>query len=365
LSTQINGVEPIVRFFDNLSVQHRQGPLLEENHYYPFGLTMAGISDKAIKTQYARNKYLYNGKELQSGEFSDGSGLEEYDYGARMQDPQLGRWWGIDPFSDKMPSFSPYGYTFNNPLLFRDFDGGIPIEVFEQHTRTIGGGKAPGTERQETYYTVQPTIAAFLSGALGVSKDAILNTEWAANGVPSGYSAITLGRTVHFNSDDLSNNDVAYWTELVGHESTHRDDIENQGEFSFYWKYAGDYFKGVLGRKESSDDAYRNIETESKAYDNGSRVEEFFADSKNTNDFFGILNNRGLSQTKKENQLEALGIERVTIPGLTNLATGLTQNLGKLDKKKDTILYETVTKLIQSVNSIIKDDQQKITKLRL
>jgi RHS repeat-associated protein len=87
--------------------------LIQERHYYPFGMEMSTLSSET-----STNKYLYNGKELENA-----FDLNWYDYGFRYYDPALARFTTVDPLADEEPSWSPYRYGFNNPIKFIDPNG--------------------------------------------------------------------------------------------------------------------------------------------------------------------------------------------------------------------------------------------------
>lgn len=98
-----------------------ESEIMQEEHYYPFGLNHQG---PFYPTRPVQNNYQYNNKELNE-EF----GLNWLDYGARFYSPALGRFPGVDPLADhpRLNSWSPYTYTFDNPIIYTDPDGRSPI----------------------------------------------------------------------------------------------------------------------------------------------------------------------------------------------------------------------------------------------
>jgi len=68
-------------------------------------------------------KYSFNGKEKDDEVKGEGNSL---DFEARIYDPRLGRWYGLDPLQKKYPSLSPYIFSNNNPIVYTDPDGMDP-----------------------------------------------------------------------------------------------------------------------------------------------------------------------------------------------------------------------------------------------
>lgn len=92
------------------------GDILQESHYYPFGLNFNyGWMNN---TGLVDSRYQYNGKEL-----NDDFGLNLSDYGARWYDASLGRWGSVDPLAEKYKNWPTYNYVLNNPIRLFDPNG--------------------------------------------------------------------------------------------------------------------------------------------------------------------------------------------------------------------------------------------------
>lgn len=82
--------------------------------YYPFGLTFNSYSRENTTPQ----DFKYNGKEEQNE-----LRLGWLDYGARMYQPEIGRFFTQDRFSEKYLNYTTYQYGANNPVKFIDVNG--------------------------------------------------------------------------------------------------------------------------------------------------------------------------------------------------------------------------------------------------
>jgi RHS repeat-associated protein len=109
-------------FFDNFKVTIQTGNIIEEDHYYAFGLKIAAISSHKLGDAgegKLSNPYLYDDKEM----LDEDAGLNWYDYGYRNYDPQIGRFMQLDPMTDYYSDLSPYQFAANDPIANIDIDG--------------------------------------------------------------------------------------------------------------------------------------------------------------------------------------------------------------------------------------------------
>ena len=111
-SQKIQAIGPQNPYGSNLSC----GVCLQNTYdYSPFGVSLDG---RTLESDFYRRGF--NGME-KDDEFK-GKG-NSYEFGARMFDNRVGRFFSKDPKFKDFPFYSVYHFASNNPILYRDLEG--------------------------------------------------------------------------------------------------------------------------------------------------------------------------------------------------------------------------------------------------
>lgn len=152
-------------YFDDLQLTHVRGPLLEEDHYYPFGLRIQALSTKAAAAP--PNALLHGSREAESQLTSESGEPGWYDFGARMYDVQAARWLSVDGAAENWYGLSPYAYTGNNPVNAKEVDGNLFIFASGFMLNHWMQGSSPVMQVQQREWVDR---GAYVSQSLSVTK---------------------------------------------------------------------------------------------------------------------------------------------------------------------------------------------------
>ena len=197
------------------------------------------------------NPYKFNAKELDKE-------TNLYYYGARYYNPRLSIWYDVDALAEKMPSWSPYVYTFNNPVNFVDPDGRKPLDWYQNSaTRDIqwfdGSGSRSGYDRLNTATRI--ITYTDLGGVVGITtlndNGSITHNDRVYSGggtIKTGENGIFISSKPGFNLEKwlshLGNTGGDYYSNtggngLGGSSPFFRPDIDNVVD-------TGGYFGAIL-----------------------------------------------------------------------------------------------------------------------
>ncbi|MFY7740823.1 MAG: RHS repeat-associated core domain-containing protein [Flavobacterium sp.] len=265
--------------------------IIEENHYYPFGLKhnnynsskMLYVKEGTMEKQKPLPPYMamsynykYNGKELQVE-----LGLNMYDYGARNYDPALGRWMNVDPKAEVCRKYSPYVYAINNPIYFIDPDG-MWISVFDNvsgNDLRYVNGKYYSKNKESGDYDVE----------MNVDKDSYAGKILEALNEISGGNSDSFGsKFLNLFSNDKTN--VLILDNISEGEGKDRNRTDPKGNYI-----------------ETSFDQNVNVETTK-----GSRKNEFYLT------FFHEIAHSFAAQNYNQKTLDDAWISASEINGLQN-----------------------------------------------
>jgi len=238
----------------NVRLSYTQDPqtgalaILEENHYYPFGLqhknynsditkidllpqqnNEKGLKETApplLPLQNPGYMYKYNGKELQN-EF----GVEMYDFGARNYDPAIGRWMNIDPLAEQMRRYSPYNYAFDNPVYFIDPDGMAPIDPIKKILFNRSSGNTGSVSIDNNFRTLPASNQSWsgnsVTGSITKDRGSLVGRVKGVNTQYARYASVSTSQNKgqYFNAQGEIVDNIADASKLITSKYTKTETV--------------------------------------------------------------------------------------------------------------------------------------------
>jgi len=155
---------------NNGSIDYFTADVVSYSDYLPFGQLMPKRNGYETSSSYRQG---FNGM-LKDDELK-GEG-NSYDFGARIYDPRIGRWFATDKLFAKRPDQSPYTFVGNSTIMNKEIDGNDYIIIIDYKEKTI--------TIKATYNVVKNDISSI--------NDAKLATEYWNN--QSGQYQLEVGK---------------------------------------------------------------------------------------------------------------------------------------------------------------------------
>jgi RHS repeat-associated protein len=177
-------------YFDDITMTHTKGNIIQYNEYYPFGMQTA---NSWTRENITGNNFLYN----ESTELNTSTGY--YDLFFRNFDPALGRFMQVDPLASIYHNQSTYQYGNNDPIYWTDPSGAGGDEAVKRigntfyidwnATGSYGGSWSNGSGGGGGFTMFGTSMDAFYSGAALIDQS---NSWGYVKGGAGSYEAAAL-----------------------------------------------------------------------------------------------------------------------------------------------------------------------------
>lgn len=202
LKDHLGNVRVVVNDRKNLNTTDNSlsANVVSYNNYYPFGMLQPGRTLSGAEGY----RYGFQGQEKDDELKGEGNSLN---YKYRMHDPRVGRFFSVDPLTREYPHYSPYSFSGNKVIQFKELEGAEELIAI-----LAEGQDYPETRNIEGQIIEELTLRAIENTIDGVS------TWTIKRAVSSAKNEIKAGKLVFSNGIEHETKLLHVEPELISYE---------------------------------------------------------------------------------------------------------------------------------------------------